>query len=246
MHTGPRTASAAARCSGSSPASTALACLLTRSPSMVARAVVARAVVARAVVARAVVARTLVARSPDPASGVRHAGEWCPPERGCPPRDNVCGEFHADDVYDHLVWLLLAPQGAIAARRHRLRRGEHRGGRGCGRARHERQRRHPNRPDGGVPRWQRPHEPEHRRGQGSARRRMTRGGFVPLAPDALPRGLAERIATLPATLRVAIDGPPCARPHTLAHSLAEPLRALGRPVVHIRAESFWRDASLRF
>jgi hypothetical protein len=75
---------------------------------------------------------------------------------------------------------------------------------------------------------------------------VTRGGFVPLAPDALQRGLAERIATLPATLRVAIDGPPCARPDTLALSLSEPLRVLGRPVVHICAESFWRDASLRF
>jgi hypothetical protein len=45
---------------------------------------------------------------------------------------------------------------------------------------------------------------------------------------------------------VAVDGPPCAHPATLASSLDDPLRALGRPLVHVSAESFWRDASLRF
>lgn len=46
-------------------------------------------------------------------------------------------------------------------------------------------------------------------------------------------------------LRVAVDGPRCADPAGFAQSLITPLRALGRPVVHIRAEFFWRDAALR-
>ncbi len=46
-------------------------------------------------------------------------------------------------------------------------------------------------------------------------------------------------------MRVAVDGPPCARPEMLAEALAGPLRVLGRPLLHVRAESFWRDASLR-
>ena len=45
---------------------------------------------------------------------------------------------------------------------------------------------------------------------------------------------------------MAIDGPPCTRPDELAASLIEPLRSAGRPAVHVRAELFWRDASLRF
>jgi hypothetical protein len=32
----------------------------------------------------------------------------------------------------------------------------------------------------------------------------------------------------------------------LAQSLTDPLRVLGRPLVHVRADRFWRDASLRF
>jgi hypothetical protein len=47
-------------------------------------------------------------------------------------------------------------------------------------------------------------------------------------------------------VRAAIDGPPCANPGTLAASLGDLLRALGRPLIHVRAELFWRDASLRF
>lgn len=47
-------------------------------------------------------------------------------------------------------------------------------------------------------------------------------------------------------MRVALDGPPCARPDELAARLAAPLRARGRPFVQVRAELFWRDASLRF
>ena len=69
--------------------------------------------------------------------------------------------------------------------------------------------------------------------------------FRAVDADRLPRVLADDIAALPGVTRVAIDGPLCARPHELAAALADPLRALGRPVVHVRAEAFWRDASLR-
>jgi hypothetical protein len=46
-------------------------------------------------------------------------------------------------------------------------------------------------------------------------------------------------------IRVAFDGPPCAGPDEFAEALAAPLLEAGRPLVHVRAESFWRDASLR-
>ena len=46
-------------------------------------------------------------------------------------------------------------------------------------------------------------------------------------------------------LRVAIDGAPCADPHTLGADLVEPLRLRSRPAVQVRADLFWRDASVR-
>lgn len=46
-------------------------------------------------------------------------------------------------------------------------------------------------------------------------------------------------------LRVAVDGPPCAGPDELGAALVAPLQVRGHPSVHIRARSFWRDASLR-
>ena len=46
-------------------------------------------------------------------------------------------------------------------------------------------------------------------------------------------------------LRVVLDGPRSANVHTLADALVEPLRALGRAVVRVRADTFWRDASVR-
>ena len=46
-------------------------------------------------------------------------------------------------------------------------------------------------------------------------------------------------------MRVAVDGPACAEPDALAEQLLDPLRALGRPAVHLRSSSFWRDASVR-
>jgi hypothetical protein len=54
------------------------------------------------------------------------------------------------------------------------------------------------------------------------------------------------LAAVPAVVRLAVDGPPCAAPDAVAASLADPLRVLGRPLVHVRADGFWRDASLRF
>jgi hypothetical protein len=67
--------------------------------------------------------------------------------------------------------------------------------------------------------------------------------YRPISPAALVRSVA---ADLPAgTVRVALDGPPCANPAALAGELAEFLRT-SRPVAHVRAEMFWRDASLRF
>lgn len=43
-----------------------------------------------------------------------------------------------------------------------------------------------------------------------------------------------------------MDGPPSTQPELLAAALEAPLRTHGRPFVHVRAEDFWRDASLRF
>lgn len=59
--------------------------------------------------------------------------------------------------------------------------------------------------------------------------------------------LAETItAQLPAdTVRVAIDGPPCSAPESVAEHLLAHLHGR-RPLAHVRAETFWRDASLRF
>ena len=56
---------------------------------------------------------------------------------------------------------------------------------------------------------------------------------------------AAWLAATPGIVRVAVDGPPCFEPDAFAADLVEPLNALGRPAVHLRAESFWHDASLR-
>lgn len=78
---------------------------------------------------------------------------------------------------------------------------------------------------------------------------MARRAYRPIDPDRLPDVIADELADLdppgPA-LRVAIDGPRSAQPHMLADRLVEPLRLRGRVAVHISAELFWRDASLRF
>jgi hypothetical protein len=70
-------------------------------------------------------------------------------------------------------------------------------------------------------------------------------GWRPLDPDAVPLALATLIAERAGRVRVAVDGAWAADPHPLAESLVAPLRALGRPVEHMRAETFWRDAALR-
>ena len=63
--------------------------------------------------------------------------------------------------------------------------------------------------------------------------------------DLLPGLLASWLDEFDGAPRVAIDGPPCADPHALAASLLEPLRVRGRPTVHVVADTFWRDASVR-
>jgi hypothetical protein len=61
----------------------------------------------------------------------------------------------------------------------------------------------------------------------------------------VPGLLADWLSSAEGTVRVALDGPPCAQPELLADALAAPLQALGRPFTHVRADTFWRDASLR-
>lgn len=46
-------------------------------------------------------------------------------------------------------------------------------------------------------------------------------------------------------MRVLLDGAPATDVHDLADALVPPLRVLGRAPLRVRAESFWRDASLR-
>ena len=73
--------------------------------------------------------------------------------------------------------------------------------------------------------------------------------YEPVDPNRLPAILAADLAAAAVpgiALRVAFDGPMFADPHGLADALVEPLRALGRRVAVIRADTFWRDASLRF
>lgn len=72
-----------------------------------------------------------------------------------------------------------------------------------------------------------------------------RDAWEAVATDDLVDRLARWLADAPAPARVLVDGPPCADPDTFAAALIEPLRALGRPAVHVRATTFWRDASLR-
>jgi hypothetical protein len=70
-------------------------------------------------------------------------------------------------------------------------------------------------------------------------------GWRPVDPAKLPDLVASRLNREPGVRRVAIDGCPAADPAAFAESLLEPLRSLGRPAAHVRADHFWRDASLR-
>ncbi|MGW9197101.1 uridine kinase [Micromonospora chersina] len=69
----------------------------------------------------------------------------------------------------------------------------------------------------------------------------------PITPELLVTELADRLAgaAAPGRLRVAVDGPPAAEPDALAAALVDPLRAAGRPVLHVRAADFLRPASIR-
>ncbi|MEU8262280.1 uridine kinase [Micromonospora sp. NPDC048999] len=69
----------------------------------------------------------------------------------------------------------------------------------------------------------------------------------PITPERLIAELTDRLASVavPGRLRVAVDGPPVADPDALAAALVDPLRAVGRPVLHVRAADFLRPASVR-
>ncbi|GEK21742.1 uridine kinase [Cellulomonas xylanilytica] len=56
----------------------------------------------------------------------------------------------------------------------------------------------------------------------------------------------ELVAARDGRVRVLVDGAPATRPGDLADALVDPLRALGRPVVRVRADDFLRPASVRF
>ncbi|SCL22186.1 hypothetical protein GA0074692_1347 [Micromonospora pallida] len=69
----------------------------------------------------------------------------------------------------------------------------------------------------------------------------------PISPERLVVALTERLVGAPVAgrLRVAVDGPPAADPDALAGALVDPLRAAGRPVLHVRTTDFLRPASVR-
>ena len=69
----------------------------------------------------------------------------------------------------------------------------------------------------------------------------------PITPERLVTELTDRLvdAQVPGRLRVAVDGPPAAGPDALAAALVDPLRAAGRPVLHVLAADFLRPASVR-
>lgn len=80
--------------------------------------------------------------------------------------------------------------------------------------------------------------------------RPARAPWIPVTAADLPSRLARWLALTPGIARVAVDGADCAGSDcagvaALADALIEPLSVLGRPAVHVRASSFWRDASLR-
>jgi hypothetical protein len=84
------------------------------------------------------------------------------------------------------------------------------------------------------------------------RGRLGQDGAVRFTPISRPRlvgALAEHLAATPPPAgpwwRVAVDGAPAAAPGDLADALAEALPPLGHPVLRVRAEGFWRPASLR-
>jgi hypothetical protein len=69
--------------------------------------------------------------------------------------------------------------------------------------------------------------------------------WTPVAAGELADRVAAVLAEIPGTVRVAVDGPPCAEPNAFAAALIPPLQLRGRAAAHVVAESFWHDASLR-
>ncbi|MEV4201551.1 uridine kinase [Micromonospora globbae] len=72
----------------------------------------------------------------------------------------------------------------------------------------------------------------------------------PISPERLVAELTDHLAERAAgtgtgRLRVGVDGPDAAAPDELAAALVDPLRARGRPVLHVRAGDFLRPASVR-
>ncbi|MFI7607703.1 uridine kinase [Micromonospora sp. NPDC049366] len=72
----------------------------------------------------------------------------------------------------------------------------------------------------------------------------------PITPERLVTELTDRLTeradqVADARLRVGVDGPSAARPEDLAAALIDPLRARGRPVLHVRTTDFLRPASVR-
>jgi hypothetical protein len=66
-------------------------------------------------------------------------------------------------------------------------------------------------------------------------------------PAALVAEIADAVAAHPGApwLRVAVDGAPASDPHRFADDLVDPLRILGRAVQRVRADAYYRPASLR-
>jgi hypothetical protein len=69
--------------------------------------------------------------------------------------------------------------------------------------------------------------------------------WTPLAADEIAERLADWLLAGPGVVRVAVDGAPAAAPDEFAATLLDRLQLRGRPAAHIRAATFWRDASLR-
>jgi hypothetical protein len=73
--------------------------------------------------------------------------------------------------------------------------------------------------------------------------------FTPADAGSLPSRLAQLLIDRNGgehPLRVAFDGPRCAELGTMAVAVSNHLRAAGRPVALVDAETFYRDAALRF
>lgn len=67
----------------------------------------------------------------------------------------------------------------------------------------------------------------------------------PLTPDGLVAALVARTDEYDGVRRVCIDGAPATDPHALGARVVAAL-AGRRPVVHVRADDFWRPAGQRF